>query len=133
DHADAARYEVAAAHHPLGALLTRDPDVLGHGIRLLGLDVGGAVFEAEQVARRGLARRGRRGATEAELRPAQIRAPEGDAAEVADGVHRHLRVVGTRLDAQVAAAVFRHERVAREAGERLERGRAAVAETEAVD
>src|SRR5690606_23621563 len=75
DHADAARHEVAAPDQPLGTLLTRHPDVLGHGIRLLGLDVGGAVFEAEQVAGRGLARRGRRGATEAELRPAQHGAP----------------------------------------------------------
>ena len=47
---------------------------------------------------------GRRRAAEAELRPAHARRAERDPGQVADGVHRDLRVVGARLDAQVAAA-----------------------------
>ena len=82
--------------------------------RLLGLDVGGAVLEPEQVARRGLRGRRGRGPAEAELRPAHARGAEGDPGEVADRVHRDLRVVGAGLDAQVAVAARRVEVVARE-------------------
>ena len=59
--------------------------------------------------------RRRRGAAEAELRPAQRRrAPRPMRAEVADGVERDLRVVGAGLDAEVAAASGRVELVAGE-------------------
>jgi hypothetical protein len=43
--------------------------------------------------------------------------PKPIRAEVADGVHRHLRVVGAGLDAQVAAAAVGVERVAGEVRE----------------
>ena len=55
-----------------------------------------------------------RRAPEAELRPAHHDDAAADAGEVADGVERDLRVVGARLDAEVAAAARRVELVAGE-------------------
>jgi hypothetical protein len=48
--------------------------------------------------------------------------------EVADGVERDLRVVGARLDAEVAAAAGRVELVAREGWEIHERRRSELLE-----
>jgi len=115
-HRDAARHEIRAAGHPVGCgvVALRDPHVLVDDVLRLGLDVGRAVLEPEQVARRRLRRRRRAGATEAELRPAQRGEAEGDAGEVADGVDGDLRVVGAGLDAEVTAASMRVELVGRE-------------------
>lgn len=64
-------------------------------------------------------RRGR--LAEAQLRPADGGAAHADPGQVADGVHRHLRVVRAGLDAQVAAAAGRVEVVAGEPGQVDER------------
>ena len=69
---------------------------------VVGVDVVGAVLEAHQVARRGLAGAGGRRPAEAELRPLQHGGPAGRPDHVADGVEDDLRVVGAGLDAQVA-------------------------------
>ncbi len=50
---------------------------------------------------------GRGRLAEAELRPAHRGAARGDPGQVADGVHRDLRVVGAGLDRQVAVAASR--------------------------
>src|SRR4051812_7125108 len=75
------------------------------GVR--GLEVVRAVLHPEQVARGALAGGRRRRPAEAELRPADADQPLPDPGEVADGVHRDLRVVGAGLDAQVATAAGR--------------------------
>ena len=116
-HVDPAGDEVGAAGQPRRPSVSSsasDPDVLVERVGLLGLDVGGAVLEAEQVARRGLRGRGGRRAAEAELRPAHRDRAEADAGQVADRVHGDLRVVGAGLHAQVAAGPGRVELVARE-------------------
>lgn len=93
-------------------------------------DVPGAVLEAHHVARGlGVGRRRRRLA-EAQLGPADRGAAHADPGEVADGVHRDLRVVRARLDAQVAAAAGRVEIVAGELRQIDERLRAPVLEAE---
>ena len=99
---------------------------------VLGLQVGGAVLEAEQVARRGLLGRGRRRAAEAELGPAHRDGAEADPGEVADRVHRDLRVVGAGLDAQVAVAAVGVEVVGREVRQLAQRRRLAVPQAEPV-
>ena len=101
EHADAPGHVVGAARHPLGcgvvALL--NPQVLVELVGgVLGLDVVGAVLEAEEVARRLLVHGGRRRAPVADLAPPQCGGPEGDAGEVADRVDAHLGVVGAGLD-----------------------------------
>ena len=107
EHRDLAGDEVRAPRHPCRLIGCRDPHVVGERLGVVGEDVRRAVLEAEEVPR-GRLRGGRaRRAAEAELRPAQPRAPEGDAAEVADRVDGDLRVVGARLDAQVAARGIR--------------------------
>ena len=67
------------------------------------------------------------GATEALLRPADRRRAAGDAGEVADRVEEHLRVVTTRLHAEVAAATVGIELVARERRQVDERRRPSTA------
>ena len=134
-HVDPAGDEVGAAGHPGGprvvaaARPTRSRSSVG---AVLGLEVGGAVLEPEQVARRGLAGRRRRGAAEAELGPAHGDRAEADPGEVADRVHRDLRVVGAGLHAQVAVAARRVEVVGREVRQLAQRGRLAAREPEAV-
>ncbi|MDR6118374.1 hypothetical protein QE370_001558 [Aeromicrobium sp. SORGH_AS981] len=128
-HVDAARDQVGAADHPVGTVALLDPHHVVH-VAVLGLHVRGAVLEAEQVARRGLGRRRRRRATEAELGVAHRRTPEGDADEVADRVHGHLGVVRARLDRDVAARQRRLETVAGEQRQVGEVGGPRVAEAE---
>jgi hypothetical protein len=99
---------------------------------LLGLEVGGAVLEAEQVARRGLVPRRRRRTPEAELRPAHADHAHADPGKVADGVHRDLRVVGARLHADVAARDGGVDGVAREGRQVRERARLPGREAEPV-
>ena len=133
-HVDPARDEVGAAGEPVPRRVVagRDPDVLVERLGLLGLDVHGAVLEAEQVARRGLrGRRGRRPA-EAELRPAHGDRAEADPGQVADRVHRDLRVVGAGLDAEVAVRADRVEVVGREVRQLLERRGPPVGQAEPV-
>ncbi|CAB4914100.1 unannotated protein [freshwater metagenome] len=114
-HPDLAADQVGAAVHPgVGA---RDPDEAVQGGRLLGLEVVGAVLEAEQVARGHLVRGRRRRPAEPQLRPADADQADPDPGQVADGVHGHLRVVGAGLDAQVPAADRRVDQVAGEAGQ----------------
>ena len=120
----ATRYEPPAIH--AGRSPDRDPDVLLERGGVLGEDVGGAVLEPEEVARRLLLDGRPRGAAEAHLRPADARAPEGDPAQVAHGVHGDLRIVGARLDAEVAVAPLGLQVVAEEGREPLEPGRAPV-------
>ena len=68
---------------------------------------------------------GRRGAAEAELRPAHHDDAAADPGQVADRVEGDLRVVGAGLDAEVAAAALRVELVAGQAaaGRRSAAGR----------
>lgn len=122
EHGDLPRDEVRTAGHPGRLVVGRDPDVVRERRGVVGEDVGRAVLEAEEVARRRLAGRGTRGLTESELRPAQARPPERDAAEVADRVNRDLGVVGTGLDAQVAVRRRGIEVVPEEGRKPLETG-----------
>ena len=76
-HPDPPRDEVAAAAEPPLRLVVADPDVAAHRVGVVAVDVVRAVLEALEVARRLLARGRRRGAAEAELRPAQRRPRRG--------------------------------------------------------
>ncbi len=67
-----------------------------------------------------------------ELGPAHRDRAEADPGQVADGVHRDLRVVGAGLDAQVAVGAVDVDVVAREVRELLERLRAPVGQAEPV-
>ena len=116
-HLDRAGHEVAAAGHP--SLVGPHPAVERLGV--VREDVGGAVLEAEQVARRLLPRTRARGPAVPEAGPAHLGTTEGDAAQVADRVHHDLRVVGARLDAEVAVTDRVLEEVERERRQRGER------------
>ena len=132
-HPDPADGDVRPAGQPARAGIARlNPDVALDVGRLLGLDVRGAVLEPEQVPGRGLGCRRGRGPTEAELRPTHARAAKGGPGEVADRVHGDLRIVGARLDEQVAVAAARVELVAREVGEPDEAGREPLGQAESV-
>ncbi len=133
-HLDPAGHQVGASGQPGGlrVVLLADPDELLELLALLGLDVGGAVLEAEQVARGHLLGRGGGGAAEPQLRPAHRHRAEPDPRQVADRVHGHLGVVGAGLDAQVPVAALRVEVVGREVRELAELGRLAFGEAEAV-
>src|SRR5690606_23690160 len=96
------------------------PDVRRERRLVVGEDVRRAVLEAEEIARRLLPSGGSRGPTEAQLRPAQHGAAEGDAGEVADRVDRDLRIVGTGLNAQITVALLRIEILAEERGQSFE-------------
>jgi hypothetical protein len=85
-----------------------------------------------QVARRRLRAAGRRGAAEAQLRPAHHRDAARDAREVADGVEGDLRVVRARLHADVAAGEVGIELVPRQRRQRRERLGLPAREPEAV-
>jgi len=102
-HVDPPGDQERPAREPLGVVVVAPvhPHVLVDGPAVLGLEVGRAVLEPEQVARRLLRRRRGRRTPEAELGPAQRRAAEGDAREVADGVYGDLRIVRARLHAQI--------------------------------
>lgn len=100
---------------------------------LLGLQVVGAVLLTEQVARRLLLGGGGRRAPEAQLRPAQPRPAEREAGEVADGVHRNLRVVRAGLHAEIAAGDPRFNEVVDHLRQRLELLRQLPGEAEAID
>ena len=102
-HVDAAGDEVGAAREPRLVVVGGDPDGLVEGVGLLGIDVEGAVLEAEQVAWRRLRGRGGRRTTEAELRPAHRHGAEPDAGKVADRMHGDLRVLRAGLHAEVSA------------------------------
>jgi len=92
-------------------------------VRVLGLEVVGAVLETEQVARRRLRRGRRRRAPEPQLRPPHCRGAEPHPDEVADRVDRHLGVVGARLDAQVPTGEGGVDLVAGEPRQVGQRGR----------
>ena len=75
---DLAGHEVAAAGHPAEAGSGCGPDVLSHPVGLGGIEIGGAVLEAHQVARRagaavGAARGSPSGASAARRRPVPSR------------------------------------------------------------
>ena len=115
EHPDSAGDQVGAAGQPVGpASPSPDPHEPVQRRLVLGLEVVGAVLEAEEVARGRLGRAGGRRPAEAELRPAHAHHAGAEPDEVADGVHRDLRVVRAGLDAQVAAADRRVELVAGE-------------------
>ena len=76
-------------------------------------------------------RRGR-GPAEPELRPPHGDGAEPDPGQVADRVHRHLRVVGAGLDAEVAVRAELVEVVAREVRQLLERRGTPVGQPEPV-
>ncbi len=105
-HVDPAGYQIRAAVQPGRRRLGtgRHPDVAVHGRRLLGLDVGGAVLEAEQVARGRLPGRGRGRPAEAELGPTDRDGTEADPGQIPDRVHGDLRILGAGLDAEIAVA-----------------------------
>ena len=130
-HADAPGDEVRAAGEPALIRRRRHPDVLREPVGVLELDVVRAVLEAHQVARRVLRAARRRRAAEAELRPAHHDAATAEARQVAHRVERDLRVVGAGLDAEVAAALRRVERVLGERRQLLQRGGALALEAEA--
>lgn len=116
---DLAGHEAAAAGHPCGGVVVAvlDPDMpIEHVRAVLGFEVGGAVLEPEEVARRVLGGRGRGGAPVADLAPLQHGRAEADAGQVADRVHAHLGVVGARLDHEVAVARAVGELLAGEPG-----------------
>ncbi len=75
--------------------------MLAHRGLVVGANVRGAVSEPEQVARRDLSARGRRGASEPELAEAHRRHSVGEPGEVADCVDGYLRVVRAGLDRDV--------------------------------
>ncbi len=131
-HADPARHEVGPAPHPGLRLLAADPDMLGHRLRVVGVDVVGAVLEAQQVAWGDLGGGRRRGPAEAQLRPAQDDGPAADPGQVANRVEGDLRVVGARLDAQIAVASQRVQGVARQRVERAQCTRQPGPETESI-
>ena len=70
---------------------------------------------------------------EAHLRPADGRPAEGDARQVAHRVDGDLWIVGADLDAQVAVAPLRLERVADERRQPLQLGRSSGGQSEPVD
>ena len=120
-HVEPAGDEVGAAGQPVapsGRRPAATQTCSSTSVGLLGLDVRGAVLEAEQVARRRLRGRGGRGTAEAELRPADRDRAEADPGQVADRVHRDLRVVGARLDAEVAVRALGVEHVGGEVRQR---------------
>ena len=118
----ATRYVPPASHS--GCASSGTQTCLASSLVVLELDVVGAVLEAHEVARRVLRAARRRRAAEAELRPAHHDAAAADAREVAHGVEGDLRVVGAGLDADVAAALRRVERVVAERRQLLQRRRA---------
>lgn len=120
-HPDAPGHQVGAPGHPPRPVLPADPDVLVQGRGVGAGDVPGAVLEAHHVAGGLCAGRRRGRLAEAQLRPADRGAAHADPGQVADGVHRHLRVVRAGLDAQVAAAAGRVQVVAGEPGQIDER------------
>ena len=97
---------------------------------ILRLEVRRAVLETKEVARCLLGRRCRRRPTEAELRPTHVCCSERDPREVPDGVHRDLRIVRARLDAEVTTALRRIQCVARELREIHKRSGTLVGQTE---
>ena len=106
EHLNPSGDEVAPAFDPGLVGFVADPDVSVQEVGLLGPDVAGAVFEAHEVAGRGLRGAGGGGLAEPELHPVVLDSAEAQAGEVPDGVKRDQRVVGAGLDAQVAADVF---------------------------
>ena len=103
--------EEGAAVHPRLVAMAVHPDVSIHGSLVCRDQVVGPVPETEEVARgRGRGARGR-GASEPDLQVAQRGRSEADARQVVNGVERHLGVVGTGLDADVATGQCRVEGV----------------------
>ncbi len=129
-HPDLAHREIAAVLHP--AVAAAGPDVRIDDGLVLRLEVRGAVLEPEEVPSGDLRPGGRRGAAEAELRPPHRGGAEREPGEVADGVHRDLRVVAARLDAEVAARGGGDELLAGEGRELDERCRPVRGDAEAV-
>ena len=123
---------VAATDHPGRLVAGGDPHVLVE-LGGAGPEVVGAVLEAQQVPGRALARGGRRGATEALLRPPHPHDAPAHPGEVADGVEQHLGVVAAGLHAEVATAAGGVEGVAGERRDVGQRGRAGRGQAEAVD
>ena len=121
---DLPRHQVTAAAQPGLVRLLAHPHGLVHQVGLLGLDVAGAVLEAEQVARGGLGGRRGRGAAEPELHPVVLDHAHADPGQVPHGVERHQRVVRAGLDAQVAAGVVRVQVLVRQGRQLGQRGRA---------
>ena len=118
---DLAGDEIGAAGHPLETRRGCGPDVPGHPVALAGIEIGGAVLEAHQVARCAAASVG--GGEKALLEPPERCAATPVTGEVPDRMERHLRVVGARLDADVAARLGSVELVLLEQGEVGQLGR----------
>ena len=112
-HPDLAHDLVGAAVEPR-LVAAVDPHEPGHLV--VGLDVAGAVLEPQQHAR-GLLPRAGRGPAEAQHRPVGDDDAAADPGEVAEGVVADLRVVGARLQAQVATGELRIEQVAVQGGQ----------------
>lgn len=100
--------------------------------RVVAGDVPGAVLEAEHVARCLRVRRRRGRLAEAQLRPADGDLAEADPGQIADRVHRDLRIVGACLHTQIAAAARPVEVVAGELRQVDQRLGAPVLDAEAV-
>ena len=131
-HPDPAGDHVGAAAQP-GGRLGAGPDELLQRLGVLGADVVGAVLETHQVAGRVLLAGRGRGAPEAELRPLHHHRPAADPGQVADRVEGDLRVVGARLDAEVAARDVGVDRLRRQRRELAQRRGPPRREPEAVD
>ena len=129
---NAPRHQVGAAGQPVRTVALGHPDVLVQGVGVLGLEVVGSVLEPEHVSGRRLFARRRRRPAEAQLRILHRDGAEPDAGQVADRVHRDLRVVRARLHADVAAALGGVEDLVGELRQIGQRGWALVGDTEPV-
>ena len=112
---DAPGYDVAAAAHPVRPFVA-DPDDVVEAFWSVGRDVApgagriaGSVLEAHQIARRFACRRLRE---KAGLAPTELRGAIRQAGQLPDGVEGDHRIVGARLDRDVAARLRGVELVA---------------------
>ena len=106
-HADTTSSQIATALHPrrtIRRILRGSPHVLLQQIRALHLQVIRTVLETEQVTRRHLTRRGRRGTAETLLVPRHHGTAASNTNQVTNRVERHLRVIRTRLNADITVA-----------------------------
>ena len=91
-------------------------------IRALHLQIIRTVLKTEQVTSRHLARRGRRSTTKALLIPRHHGTATSNTNQVTNRVERHLRVIRTRLNADIAVAALSFQRITghmRDADQRL--------------
>ena len=132
-HPDPARHQVACrrsaspARHPRPPTRACPAPSVSSALMLLVPSLNPNRFRGVACSRRG-----RRGAAEAQLRILHRDGAEADPGQVAHRVHRDLRVVGARLDADVAAAAGGVEDLVGELRQVGQRGGALVGDAEPV-